>query len=115
MSSDHELIERFQHATPVEAAGPRLARLQNIAVGLGVVGLVLSAIGFFIDGASYAAHSYLFAFLFWMGATGGSLGFLMLHHTVGGGWSFTVRRMLEAATRLLPVMFVLALVIVVAA
>lgn len=118
MTSDYELIERFQHATPVEAAGPRLARLQSIAIVLGVAGLALTVIGFFIEGAvghdalRYTAHSYLLAYLFWMGATAGSLGFLMLHHVVGGGWSFTVRRLLEAATRMLPVMFVLALVLV---
>jgi len=47
-------------------------------------------------------HAYLYAFIFWWGVTVGSLGLLMLHHVVGGGWGFTIRRHLKSAVSMLP-------------
>src|SRR5690348_7173427 len=94
--------------TTDELMGPRLDRLQQIALGAGVVGLVLSIVGFIFDQAGFF-HSYLYAFLFWWGVTTGSLGLLMVHHVVGGGWSFVIRRHMEAATRLLPLVLVMFL------
>jgi len=96
-----------------EFLGPRLAGLKRFAIGMGVVGLVLCALGLFLDPGLYPKdptpffHAYLYAYLFWMGATGGSLILLMIHHVVGGGWGYIIRRFLEAATRLLPLMVVL--------
>ena len=33
-------------------------------------------------------HSYLIAYLFWLGIALGCLPILMLHHLVGGAWGF---------------------------
>src|SRR5438105_6331571 len=54
-------------------------------------------------------RSYLVAYLFWLGIALGALPLLMLHHLVGGTWGFVIRRILEAATRTLPLMAVLFL------
>jgi hypothetical protein len=80
--------------------GPRLPRLQSSALVIAAVGLVLSVVGFLMDQKGFF-HSYLYAYLFWIGVTAGSLGLLMLHHVVGGGWSYLIRRFLEAGTRLI--------------
>lgn len=94
-----------------ELIGPRLDRLQQRAVGIGVVGLVLTAAGALLGrdngGLPSVYHSWLYAYMFWLGVTTGSLGFLMLHHVTGGGWGYVIRRFLEAGTRLLPLMLVL--------
>jgi hypothetical protein len=94
-----------------ELVGPQLDRLQQRAVGIGVVGLVLTAAGALLGrdngGLPSIYHSWLYAYMFWLGVTTGSLGFLMLHHVTGGGWGYVIRRFLEAASRLLPLMLVL--------
>ncbi len=96
-----------------EFLSPQIEGLQRIAGVLGAVGAALCLIGWFVDPTIYRDdrasffHSYLYAYLFWMGATGGSLVLLMIHHVVGGGWGYLIRRFLEAATRLLPLMLVL--------
>ena len=54
-------------------------------------------------------HSYLIAYLFWLGIAAGCLPLLMLHHLVGGAWGFVIRRNLEAGTRTLPLMLLLFL------
>jgi len=71
-----------------------------------VIGAVLTGIGF-ATGMQAAFQSYLFAWLFWGGATIGCLALLMLHHVVGGGWGWVIRRFLEAGTKLLPLMLFL--------
>lgn len=89
-----------------ELIGPRLAGLKSSAMVMGIVGAVLTAIGFFTK-TNDAFQSYLFAYLFWAGASIGCLGLLMLHHTVGGGWGWVLRRFLEAGTKLLLPMLIL--------
>jgi hypothetical protein len=86
-------------------AGPRLRGLQKNGLVAVVVGLVLVLASFvyhpvesFTQGL---LHAYLGAYLFWFGVTAGSLGLLMLHHTVGGGWGFVIRRPLEAGSKLI--------------
>ena len=44
-------------------------------------------------------RSYLAAYLMWLGVPLGCLVVLMIHHIAGGRWGFSVRRVLEAATR----------------
>src|SRR4028119_1486179 len=93
-----------------ELVGPGLDKLQRYALIAAVIGLVLCVAGILINmndsyGARRFFESYLFAFMFWFGITLGSLGFLMVHHVTGGGWGFILRRMLEAATRNLPLVF----------
>jgi hypothetical protein len=51
--------------------------------------------------------AYLIAYMGWLGVTLGSLALIMLQHMTGGGWGVVGRRVWEAATRTLPLMFVL--------
>ena len=82
-------------------------RVQQRALIAGGIGLVLCGIGYFRSADSFF-HSYLFAFIFVLGLSLGSLGLLMLQHLTGGQWGIVIRRPLEAATRslmLVPVFF----------
>jgi hypothetical protein len=84
----------------------RVDRVQRQSIIVGVIGLALCAIGGFFNPAQFF-RSYLVAFLFWSGLPLGCLAVLMLHHLVGGGWGFLIRRLLEAATRTMPIVAIL--------
>jgi hypothetical protein len=89
-----------------------VGRLQQRALGAGIVGLVAFGICFFLYKDQFAAQffrSYLIAFMFVLGLSLGSLGLLMLQHLTGGHWGIITRRPLESATRVLPVVAVLFL------
>jgi hypothetical protein len=86
-----------------------LSRLAGRSVGLGVAGLALSAIGFATAGRQAFLQSYLIAYIFWIGITLGSLAVLMVQHLSGGKWGLVSRRILEAASRMLPLMAILFL------
>src|SRR5262249_18794474 len=58
-------------------------------------------------------RSYLVGFIFWTGITLGSLALLMLQHLTGGAWGLVIRRVLEASTRVLPLMIILFVPIIV--
>jgi len=81
----------------------RLRHRALIAGALGVAGCLVGA----ILNPTQFYYSYLLAFVFWLGITLGSLALLMIQHLSGGAWGFVIRRPLEAATRLLPLMAVL--------
>ena len=76
--------------------------------------MVLFAAGAFINRPQFF-RSYLVAFLFWAGIAIGSLALLMLQHLTGGGWGLVIRRVLEAASRTLPVVALLFVPIVIGA
>lgn len=86
----------------------RLIKVRSLALLVGVVGIVLALVGAVFDTHAFF-RSYLFGYLFWVGITVGALAVTMLHHLVGGAWGFLIQRMLEAATRTLPLMAVLFL------
>ena len=88
-----------------------LKRLQQRALPVGLVFLALLIIGFVTNRAQFF-RSYVFAFAFWSGISVGSLALLMLQHLTSGGWGLVIRRVLEAATRTLPLMLVLFVPIV---
>jgi len=85
---------------------PKLDRLQSTAFIFGVIGALVCVVGAVTSPEAFT-RGYLPAYLFWLGVTTGSLFLLSLHHTVGGGWGFIIRRPMEAAIRLLPLMLVL--------
>jgi hypothetical protein len=85
---------------------PALARLQQRALLVGAVGLVAGVLGAFVDVEQFFA-SWLIGFLFCLGLTLGSLGFLMLQHLSGGKWGLVSRRVFEAAARTLPIVALL--------
>jgi hypothetical protein len=86
--------------------GRRLDRLQRASLIAGGVALALCAAAGVFDPPQFF-RSYLVGFLFWSGVPLGSLAVLMLHHLVGGGWGFLIRRLLEACTRTLPLVAIL--------
>jgi hypothetical protein len=89
--------------TPVETSG-----LQMRALVVGVIALLVCAAGAFLPGgANQFFHAYLMAYVFWTGVSVGSLAILMLHHLSGGGWGLVIRRILEASTRVIPLMLLL--------
>jgi hypothetical protein len=85
-----------------------LDRLQKGALGAGVVGLVLCAVGFFVS-AEQLYRSWLFGFLFWTGVALGCLSITLIHNLTGGLWGLVIRRLLEAGARTLPWLAVLFL------
>lgn len=93
---------------PVERLGPGALRIGRIAGVIGVLALLLSIAGFFEDRTVFF-QSYLFGFTYWAGFAIGGLGVLLMHHTVGGRWGVTIRRLLEAQMRTLPVIGILLL------
>src|ERR1043165_6106484 len=95
------------YTPPAELKSVRLR-----ALIVGVVFTVILLIGAFVDRAQFF-HSYLVCFIFWTGITLGSLALLMLQHLTGGAWGLVIRRVLEAATRTLPLMLILFVPVIV--
>lgn len=92
--------------TPSGTLQNRLQRRQYCALLVGVVGAGLCVVGYVVHPAQFF-RSYLMGFMFWLGVVLGCLAILMLHHLAGGRWGMVIRRVLEAGTRLLPLMLVL--------
>lgn len=69
-------------------------RVGQIALALGIIGLILTAAGYFIDKTQFY-YSYLTAFVYWLSIALGGLFFTMLHHLVGAKWSVVLRRLAE--------------------
>src|SRR5216110_2851066 len=90
------------------APPPALERLQGTALVVGIVCLAVIGAGGFVN-APNAFRAYLLGYTFWTGVSVGSLALMMLHHLSGCGWGVVLRRIFEAATRVLPLMAVLFL------
>jgi len=80
---------------------PALARLQQRALIVGLVGLAAGGVGAFLNVDQFF-RSWLIGFLFCLGLAVGSLGLLMLQHLSGGQWGLVSRRVFEASSRTLP-------------
>ena len=87
-------------------APPALDRWRSTALVVGAAGVVLCALGAFVNPSGFF-RAYLVGYMFWTGVSVGSLALMMLHHLTGGAWGLVLRRLWEAATRTLPLMFVL--------
>jgi hypothetical protein len=96
----------MNHSPPF--AWPEGKRLERWALVAGGAGLVLSGLGALLDTGQFF-HSYLMAWFGWLGISLGSLAIWMLHNMVGGVWGLVIRRLLEAATRVLPLLLLLFL------
>lgn len=93
---------------------PNMSNLQKRSLIVGIVFLVGLLLCLLFDRKQFF-QSYLIGWTFWTGIAVGSLALLMLQHLTGGGWGFVIRRILEAATRTLPVMAILFLPVIVGA
>ncbi|MEZ5361887.1 MAG: hypothetical protein R2748_05945 [Bryobacterales bacterium] len=74
------------------------------AAAAGVVFLALA----FLQPSRFLS-AYLVGYMLTLGVALGALPLLMIHHLAGGGWGYLLRRPLEAATRTLPLMALLAI------
>ena len=81
----------------------RYARLFLI---VGIIALVLSLLGAVFTPQQFF-QSYLFAYVFWIGLAIGCLAVLMMQYVTGGAWGIILRRVLESATRTLPLLLLL--------
>ncbi len=88
-----------------------LGRFQGIAIGVGLIGLIAWVIAAVVSGNFMTTffHSYLVAFVFWVGISLGCLGLLMIQYLGGASWGLLIRRQLEAASHTLWLMFILFL------
>lgn len=77
----------------------------TIMLAIGLVGLVASAAGAFVDTKQFY-YSYLTAFVYWVSVGLGGLFFTMIHHLVDATWSVVLRRLTESVMYTLPIMIV---------
>ena len=80
---------------------PAIARLQQRALVIGLVGLIAGGVGAVLQ-PDQLLPSLLIGFLFCLGLSMGSLSLLMVQHLTGGQWGLVARRVYEAGTRVLP-------------
>ncbi|MBI4476222.1 MAG: hypothetical protein HY654_03555 [Acidobacteria bacterium] len=85
---------------------PEIARLARVSITAGAVALAATILGGLFNPAQFF-FSYLVGFLFWTGITLGCMGIAMIHHLSGGNWGVPLRRILEAASRTLPLIALL--------
>jgi hypothetical protein len=97
--------------TQRETPPPHWQPLQRRALLVGVVAAGLCVVGYLVNPAQFF-RSYLMAYIFWLGVVLGCLAILMVHYLVDGRWGLVIRRVLEAGTRLLPLMLVLFIPII---
>jgi hypothetical protein len=83
-------------------------KLMVPAFGIGILGLVLTAVGAFMDMRA-AAHSYLFAFTYWVGISVASIIMVAVFHTAKAKWMTVLRRAMETMAGAVPIFAVLIL------
>src|SRR6516162_9337764 len=101
MSQPHPQVQPANYAVPPEAAG-----WQKRYLTIGVLAAVATIVGLFMQ-SEQAMRGYLIGYMLWLGLSLGCLALLMVQHLSGGLWGLSIRRILEAATRGLPLMLVL--------
>jgi hypothetical protein len=103
MSREELQVNPAEYVVPADAA-----RWQNLWMSIGLVGVVACIIGAVISTEQFL-RGYLIAYMFWTGLSLGCLALLMLQYLSAGLWGLVIRRVLEAASKCLPLMFVLFL------
>lgn len=85
---------------------PVVDRIQSRALIVGGIGVIACVIGAFFKPAQFF-NSWLISFMFVAGITLGCLALVMLQYLTGGAWGIVIRRVLESATRTLPLVVLL--------
>ncbi|HEY3568302.1 MAG TPA: hypothetical protein VGP73_10260 [Thermoanaerobaculia bacterium] len=98
--------DSIRHNSPPLEAPATVGFLRTLGLALGVIGLVGSAIGYFVA-PDYFFRAGLVGCVFWVGISLGCLAISMLGHLTGGDWQVVIRRVLEASARVLPVPLIL--------
>ncbi|HEY0160325.1 MAG TPA: hypothetical protein VGF28_23770 [Thermoanaerobaculia bacterium] len=94
--------------TTAQPKATGIGRAQTPALVIGVIGIVVAAIGFFTDAPAFY-KAWLPAFVFWFMIAAGSLAILMLQYVTGGEWGILIRRPLGAAARTIPLFLLFAI------
>lgn len=84
----------------------RLRRLGFYAIVAGIIGVILSAVGWMFDPGQFY-RSYLVSYLLWLGIALGCISLLMIFHMTGGNWGLMTRRLFESGSRTVPLMLLL--------
>jgi hypothetical protein len=87
-------------------APAELSRYRTIALGVGGIALIIWAAGTYFN-VEQGLRSWLLGFIFWGGITIGGIGITMLQYLTGGAWGVVIRRVVEAASRVLPLVFLM--------
>lgn len=82
------------------------SKLGFIFLVIGIVGLLLSAIGIFINAQQFY-HSYLTSVVFWLSISLGGLFMVMVHHLTSATWSVVLRRISENLMAVMPLLAIL--------
>ena len=97
---------------PAQAPTTGIGRFQAPALIAGVIGIALTAVGWFLDPRT-AFRAYLPSYIFWFEIVAGSLAVLMLQYVTGGEWGLMIRRPLGASARTMLVMLVFFIPVVI--
>src|SRR5271166_5380191 len=84
------------------------AQWQKRALLVGVVGALVCVAGA-VTSLEQFMRGYLIAYMFWTGLSLVCLALLMVQYLSGGLWGLSIRRVLESASKCLPLMFILFL------
>ena len=85
------------------------------ALTIGIVGIVLTALGLFVSETQIVAISWLVGVTYWTAMAIGMLLLVLIHHIVDAGWSVVIRRQFEHGLAAFRWLFVLFLPLVVLA
>jgi len=89
-------------------APPALTRIQRRSLVIGIVFLGAAALTAVVQHSpAHFFRAYLLGFVWWAGITLGCLAVLMMQHLAGGLWGFVIRRPLESAVRIVPLLAVM--------
>lgn len=82
---------------------------RTLALGIGgIVAIIILVVAVIFPGSrEQALRSWLYGLMFWGGIGFGSLGLLLLQYLTGGAWGVVIRRIIEAGSRTIPIIFAL--------
>jgi hypothetical protein len=93
------------HTAHLDLSAPPVIKLiGRRSLILGVVASII-AIALAFANPTVFFRGYLVSFMDWLGICLGSMVILMVRHLTGGGWGMVIRRVLGAAMRTVPLMF----------
>jgi hypothetical protein len=100
-------------AHPAHAAAGSLPFAPGKALLIGVIALVITALGLVFSPPSLLAQSWLVGITFWTAIALGMLFLVMIHHIFDAGWSTVIRRPLEHSLSVFPVLALLFLPLII--
>ena len=89
------------------AAPASTAALANKFLGVGLGGLVVTALGFFVSDPAAVALCYVVGISYWSAVAIGMLMLILIHHILDSGWSVVIRRQFEHGLAAFPGLFLL--------